>query len=441
MSIDEAASAQAGAERQSVSGYITWDRLRLIFLREGKLAGRAWAKSESDTPTAVRQHLIDLVQALGDQLSSFDEKHRDSLMKLFFASAKRARTDSSGDELSYAAMSVEAIQNRIHIERGVLLDESMWELTDAAKTAVAEIAANPDKPVEQAKVATIYKEIGRLCGPLWISGTSEGFPGLPDKTVEALKPAIFDRLEVAPIFNEYSHEFDHPTRESVLDSMVEVLVEALKASRQRYYYGRDPLAPLPADAVRREDEVNRRVEHRARLAEKAESALDTIVRPILTSYLSYMDGLIAAAEAAAAERTRELSAERAARGFARPEPQRYGVSARGAENWVADALRWLGLHDAVVTQQSNDGGVDVLANGYAVSVKHYAGVVPVEEVREIFGVAVASQRTPLLWTSGTLTASASQFADVAPVGVIRYDVETATWEALNGAGEEFLANR
>ncbi len=44
-----------------------------------------------------------------------------------------------------------------------------------------------------------------------------------------------------------------------------------------------------------------------------------------------------------------------------------------------------------------------------------------------------------LWTSGTLTDSARQFADVAPVAVISYDVETASWSGLNEAGQALLA--
>lgn len=101
-------------------------------------------------------------------------------------------------------------------------------------------------------------------------------------------------------------------------------------------------------------------------------------------------------------------------------------------------MRWLGAHDAEATQQSRDGGVDVVSHRFAVSVKRYAGSVPVEEIREIFGVAISLGKLPVLWTSGTLTQAASDFANLAPVAVIQYRVEDATMVGLNATGRELM---
>ena len=146
-----------------------------------------------------------------------------------------------------------------------------------------------------------------------------------------------------------------------------------------------------------------------------------------------------AADARERERLLAARAERTARAdYLQPVPQPDGVSARGAELWVAEALRWLGAEDIVVTQHSGDGGVDVLTSEYAVSVKHYAGSIPVEEVREIFGVSTVMKLTPPLWTSGSLTQGGDAFADAAPVAVFRYTVETARISALNRHAQELL---
>lgn len=44
----------------------------------------------------------------------------------------------------------------------------------------------------------------------------------------------------------------------------------------------------------------------------------------------------------------------------KPEQQPYGVSDEGAEQYVADWMKYLGVRDAEVTSYGNDGGIDVL---------------------------------------------------------------------------------
>jgi hypothetical protein len=185
--------------------------------------------------------------------------------------------------------------------------------------------------------------------------------------------------------------------------------------------------PLPSDLGSRSVEVARRKEERERLVAKKWIEVQSLIGPIMERA-----GEIAHAKAEASKADRPQS------GYPAPEPQRYGVSARGAELWVADALRWLGATDVEVTQQSGDGGVDVLTSDYAVCVKHYAGTIPVEEVREIFGVSTVMRRTPMLWTSGSLTLAGAEFAEVGPVPAFHYDVETATILALNQHAQDLL---
>jgi hypothetical protein len=125
------------------------------------------------------------------------------------------------------------------------------------------------------------------------------------------------------------------------------------------------------------------------------------------------------------EQSRALQVEPYAE-FPMPPPQPYGVSPEGAEVWVRDMVRFLGAHDAEETRYAADGGVDVLSSRFSISVKHYRGTVPVEEVREIFAVAVQSGKEAMLWTSGKLTSAGLEFARVAPVRVVYCDVTTGS---------------
>ncbi|MCW4384459.1 restriction endonuclease [Salinibacterium sp. SYSU T00001] len=183
---------------------------------------------------------------------------------------------------------------------------------------------------------------------------------------------------------------------------------------------------LPAELDERKAEIARRDAARETLAVKSAPKISSLLEPILNAARDL------------AENSPSVSTSLIASEHPAPKPQLYGVSARGAELWVADALRWLGVHGVEVTQQTSDGGVDVLTKDFAVSVKHYSGAVPVEEVREIFGVATVLKKVPMLWTSGTLTGSGSEFAEIAPVAVFQYEVETATIFPANLPAQELF---
>ncbi len=124
----------------------------------------------------------------------------------------------------------------------------------------------------------------------------------------------------------------------------------------------------------------------------------------------------------------------------RPASQIYGVSNYGAESLVADWLRYLGFSQVAITQASGDGGVDVVTETHLCQVKNYsAQPVSVQEVREIFGVAVSEGKQPIIFTSASLSSSAFEFAEKNNIPAIRYDAGAATLAALNVAGEQILA--
>lgn len=117
-----------------------------------------------------------------------------------------------------------------------------------------------------------------------------------------------------------------------------------------------------------------------------------------------------------------------------PEPQPYGVSHEGAESLACDWMRHLGVRDAEVTRLVGDGGIDIDSAEFVAQVKNYAGSVAVQDVRALFGVAVASDRKALLFTSGVVTAEGRSFADKVGMAVIQYDAVAGTLEGLNPLG-------
>lgn len=124
----------------------------------------------------------------------------------------------------------------------------------------------------------------------------------------------------------------------------------------------------------------------------------------------------------------------AARPAPPPPPQLYGVSDQGAELLVRDWMRHLGVLDATVTPLRGDGGTDVESNDFIAQVKNYTGLVPVSEVRDLGGVAAATGKQALLFTSGTLSGSGLDFADKVRIAVIQYSAVDGTLVGLNDLG-------
>lgn len=125
----------------------------------------------------------------------------------------------------------------------------------------------------------------------------------------------------------------------------------------------------------------------------------------------------------------------------RPNPQPYGVSNYGAESLVADWLTYLGLKNVTVTVASGDGGIDVETDTHVCQVKNYSSQgVSVQEVRELFGVAVSMGKAPLIFTSSSLTAPAYAFAEANDIAAIQYDAAEAALFALNELGANLLVS-
>lgn len=115
-----------------------------------------------------------------------------------------------------------------------------------------------------------------------------------------------------------------------------------------------------------------------------------------------------------------------------PSKNDFGISARGAEEFVVAWLKSRGFLDAKSTPFTRDGGVDVTTREWVIQVKLYSTKnVSVQEVREIVGVSSTLNKRPAVFTSSGLTLEANKFAEVARVAVVHFDSYSARFEAAN----------
>lgn len=123
-----------------------------------------------------------------------------------------------------------------------------------------------------------------------------------------------------------------------------------------------------------------------------------------------------------------------------PAPEPDGVDHVSAEYWICEWMQAMGAADAIVTQLSNDGGIDIQSEHYIAQVKHYEGSVPISHVRDFLGVVATDElgRSGLFFNAGVYPRTAGELLDRLDVAAFTYDVRTATVRAHNSAAEVAL---
>lgn len=122
-----------------------------------------------------------------------------------------------------------------------------------------------------------------------------------------------------------------------------------------------------------------------------------------------------------------------------PSKNEFGISASGAEEFVAAWLRSRGFLDARITPYSKDGGIDVSTREWAIQVKLYSTKnVSVQEVRELVGVSSTLDKKPAIFTSSGLTLEAKKFATIAGVAVVYFDAYRSKFESGNELSKELF---
>src|SRR5699024_595634 len=197
----------------------------------------------------------------------------------------------------------------------------------------------------------VASEYGRLRGPLVIDASEppifvrDSMTAIPKALATAFQAGKLERGLPSAI-DEQKHEHYTLTVDSIEARPEEACLQGHKYGRHAFFEWFDS-GDLPENSEERYEEQERRSAERAHAKERAQRA---------TSLIS--DPLQAMVEAVVAE-TGELSRLQSADApMNLPAAQPYGVSPLGAENWVSDALRALGVPEATVTQQTGDGGVD-----------------------------------------------------------------------------------
>ena len=107
-------------------------------------------------------------------------------------------------------------------------------------------------------------------------------------------------------------------------------------------------------------------------------------------------------------------------------------SPRDYEVFCAGWVEFLGGKNVRVTQQSSDGGIDIVSENEVAQVKLHGSPVSVQPIRELFGVSQSLSKTPLFFTSTGYTQAAITFAEANDIFLFIADPVT---EDLKGVTE------
>lgn len=284
--------------------------LRLVFMREGKLAGAAWPQF-NNMPAEVSEHLDALMKGL---TGSLDEDDQTRLRDLYVAAATKAQVPhpapdavlrlhtrelearlatyfgeiaerAAREAAAAAAAAVEqaelsARQSAAAAAAAVERELERRTVTDAALDLVQRLSSDPSSTVTFDETRLLYAEIGRLAAPLWVRGTEDDFPPAADHAIATLKHSLLDRFEPDRIFDNSTHQYVWFSYEDSENEFLRALLEVMDAYRQTYFAEFPMGTALPADPAERAAEEERRVERRNEVISQAVAAIDTIIVPI-----------------------------------------------------------------------------------------------------------------------------------------------------------------
>ena len=125
-----------------------------------------------------------------------------------------------------------------------------------------------------------------------------------------------------------------------------------------------------------------------------------------------------------------------------PPPQRYGISAEGAELLARDWMRFLGAPSAEVTQAAGkDGGKDVVSLSHVAQMRHRLKRTGVESIRELYGVAVSEGKGALFFSESGYTPDALAFGNLIDMPLLQHDDRAGTLRGVNAAGRRYASSR
>lgn len=113
---------------------------------------------------------------------------------------------------------------------------------------------------------------------------------------------------------------------------------------------------------------------------------------------------------------------------------------RQAERLAALWMQHMGESDALVSQATRDGGIDVESSNFVAEVKHHAKPIGPVPVRSLHGVAKARGKVGVFFSRRGYTASSVEFAREAGLLLFTYNPEAGTLRGATKVSEYALEN-
>ena len=95
---------------------------------------------------------------------------------------------------------------------------------------MASLSAHPELGISEADATAIYRDVGRLTAPLWITGEWEHVPELTLVSAASLDATIGVTVIAERRFDETRSEFRTPLREDVVGSLNRELLSSLRSA-------------------------------------------------------------------------------------------------------------------------------------------------------------------------------------------------------------------
>lgn len=140
---------------------------------------------------------------------------------------------------------------------------------------------------------------------------------------------------------------------------------------------------------------------------------------------------------AADERRKQQEAQELEEALRRPQPVPE-CTHQEAEALAARWMRHLGDLDAVVSQPTRDGGIDVESSRFVAEVKHHAMPIGPAPVRALFGVAASKKKEAAFFSRKGYTKAAAEFGRSTGTLLFVYDPERGTLHGVTALSKKAI---
>jgi hypothetical protein len=393
----------------------------------------AWVWANATDPMAqideviLKELTVALFQLTPDQLEACQAHSHQRLFQQVKADIRELKNVVLADHLLDEPPAPELVPDIVYSSKPLVDFKALNEMTGSA----------PDETLSKPAFEMYCKYVGAQMGYLWMQ-SGKGWLSVTELIDFKDSQALIAAQSVDVSTGDFLLFTDDDVYVPSLDGLKVEAERMIRETANQIFDFEIQMAPIRfhfrwADPVLQELAL-KVVPNLAALSEATQQLRD--LEAEVQSLREEADVMISEAKSKTEQAQQSLTEWQAS--LAAPEPQQYGVSPTGAEHWVRDWMLHMGAMNAVVTQQSNDGGIDITSDLFVAQVKHYQGSVGIAELRQLAGVlhAEGAQRHALFFTSGNYPAQANDFADSVNMALFVYDVTSGEVSPQN-----FLAKR